>query len=122
MATVQITGFSAGCPKFLFKDRSGFNKAIPNDSDDIILCKLLTGSILRSFVGVKLVSCGVDHCIAVTLNGQVATWGYGGSGVLGHGNYVSYTKPKIVIAGLQTKFIVYCESGSYHNGVITNDG
>ena len=122
MATVQITGFSAGCPNFIFKDRSGFNKGIPNESDEIILCKLLTGSILRSFVGVKLVSCGVDHCIAVTLNGQVATWGYGGSGVLGHGNYVSYTKPKIVMAGLQTKFIVYCESGSYHNGVITNDG
>ena len=69
-----------------------------------------------------MISCGVDHCIAVTSNGQVATWGYGGSGVLGHGNYVSYTKPKLVIAGLQSKFIIYCESGSYHNGIITSDG
>jgi len=69
-----------------------------------------------------MVSCGVDHCVAVTTFGKVTTWGYGASGVLGHGNYVSYTKPKLVLAGLETKLVVYCESGSYHNGVITNDG
>lgn len=50
------------------------------------------------------------------------TWGYGGSGVLGHGDYLTFTKPKFVNGGLQSKFIVTGESGGYHNGVLTSDG
>jgi alpha-tubulin suppressor-like RCC1 family protein len=50
------------------------------------------------------------------------TWGYGASGVLGHGDYVSFTQPKLVQGGLHTKCVVYGECGSYHNAVITNDG
>lgn len=44
------------------------------------------------------------------------------SGVLGHGEYSSYTKPKLVEGGLQSKVVIYGECGGYHNGVVTNDG
>ena len=68
-AKVKITGFSASCPKFIFKEISSGTKAVINDSESIILAKLLTNSILRSFVNVKMVSCGLDHCIAITVSG-----------------------------------------------------
>jgi len=58
--------------------------------------KLLSSSILKTLVNVTMISCGVDHCIALTNTGQVTTWGYGASGVLGHGNHISYTNPKLV--------------------------
>ena len=67
-----------------------------------------------------MLSCGLDHCLAVTDDGKAVTWGYGGSGVLGHGDYVTYIKPKFVLGGgLKHKFITYGESGGYHNGVVT---
>ncbi len=50
------------------------------------------------------------------------TWGFGVSGVLGHGDYKSILKPKQVEAGLEMKKVVYGESGGYHNGVVTSDG
>ena len=58
----------------------------------------------------------------ISQEGRVFTWGYGVSGVLGHGDYSSYTKPKLVEGGLQSKFVTYGECGGYHNGVVTNDG
>jgi alpha-tubulin suppressor-like RCC1 family protein len=60
-----------------------------------LFLKMLTPEILSSFVSgispVKWISCGFEHCIAVTLSGRVVSWGYGASGSLGHANYISYT-------------------------------
>lgn len=35
---------------------------------------------------VKTIACGWDHCMAVTDNGALFTWGLGRSGQLGHGD------------------------------------
>lgn len=35
---------------------------------------------------VKLIKCGWDHCMAVTEDGALFTWGSGSSGQLGHGD------------------------------------
>lgn len=35
---------------------------------------------------VKTIACGWDHCMAVTDNGALFTWGSGRSGQLGHGD------------------------------------
>jgi len=57
------------------------------------------------------------------MSGSVVTWGYGASGALGHGDYVSYTQPKLITSGgLQSKRIIYGECGGYHTGVISEDG
>ena len=67
-----------------------------NDNEGIpLFCQLLTSNIITTlFLGeqrkIKLLSCGFDHCLAVTSpDGQVFTWGYGASGCLGHGVYES---------------------------------
>ena len=53
----------------------------------------------------------------------MVSWGYGASGCLGHGNYTSYTQPKLVTGGnLNTKRVVFAQSGGYHNGVVTDEG
>ena len=64
----------------------------------------------------KLLSCGFEHCLAL-IDGQVWSWGYGGSGCLGHGDYKTLVEPK-KIKGIEEK-VIYIESGGYHNGVIT---
>ena len=53
-------------------------------------------------------------------DGQVYTWGYGGSGCLGHGDYESIENPKRIIFpdDIQVK---YAQAGGYHNGVISKD-
>jgi alpha-tubulin suppressor-like RCC1 family protein len=58
--------------------------------------------------------------MAIGFEGQVFTWGYGVSGVLGHGDYQSQLKPKLVDLG--SKHAIQGECGGYHNGVVTSDG
>ena len=90
-----------------------------------LFLKLLTEKILKSFARsqVKYLSCGFEHCLAVTESGNVVSWGYGASGCLGHANYTSYTQPKLVTSGnLNYQKVVYATCGGYHNGVITETG
>lgn len=114
-----MTGFIAGGSSLIFTKEN--NKAVLCESEEVIFPKLLTQSVLKSFKTVAQLSCGIDHCLAVTAQGQVCTWGYGYSGVLGHGDYNCYARPKL-LTSLQSKKIVYGESGNYHNGVVTADG
>mgnify|MGYP001570793448 CR=1 FL=1 len=84
----------------------------------------MSQNILRSFIFTPItwVSCGFEHCAALTIYGTVATWGFGASGCLGHGNYISYTSPKLITnSNLQGKHIKYIECGGYHNGAITSE-
>ena len=86
---------------------------------------MLTDTILRSFAvsAVTQLSCGFEHCLALTASGCLVSWGYGASGSLGHGDYVSYTQPKLITAGgLNSKQVVYATCGGYHNGALTADG
>ena len=41
-----------------------------------------------------MVSCGFEHCIGMLESGRVFTWGFGGSGCLGHNTYESLEEPK----------------------------
>jgi alpha-tubulin suppressor-like RCC1 family protein len=70
---------------------------LPQHSSSIVSL-LLTPDILKSLcvVPVNAISFGFEHAIALTSFGTVASWGYGASGALGHGNYTSYTAPKLV--------------------------
>jgi len=90
-----------------------------------LFLQLLTDTILRSFAisSVTQVSCGFEHCIALTATGTVVSWGYGASGCLGHGDYISYTQPELVSAGgLNTHSIAFVTCGGYHNAAMTDSG
>ena len=136
--TVVCTGFNAAAPKLLYSTDKQMNRAIldkgvastnPNNDEARIggplFLQLLTDTILRSFAisSVTQVSCGFEHCIALTATGTVVSWGYGASGCLGHGDYISYTQPELVSAGgLNTHNIAFVTCGGYHNAAMTDNG
>jgi len=74
---------------------------------------------------IKMLSFGFEHCIALLNNGKVASWGCGASGCLGHGDYLSYSVPNIIVTGdfidpnINIKFI---ECGGYHSSAIDSKG
>jgi alpha-tubulin suppressor-like RCC1 family protein len=57
----------------------------------------------------------------VTCQGKLLSWGYGASGCLGHGNanICTYPTPVEALAG---EFVIYAESGGYHNAAVTESG
>jgi alpha-tubulin suppressor-like RCC1 family protein len=78
-------------------------------------------------VQVKSISCGFDHCLALThpINnaGQCipVSWGLNASGQLGHGDLVSRDWPK-VIAALAGRDIISAFAGADTSGVIDRVG
>lgn len=66
-------------------------------------------------------TCGFEHCVALTAAGKVLSWGYGAAGCLGHGNTASYTAPKY-IASLCEQTLLYIESGGYHTAAVAQSG
>ena len=80
-------------------------------------------------VAVASVACGDSHSAAVTSDGKLYTWGWGGSlwsgsGLLGHGDGTSHTTPKLVESlleeeGLEVKTAVL---GELHTAILTTDG
>jgi alpha-tubulin suppressor-like RCC1 family protein len=96
------SGFNS-IPLIEYNEAEGKTKAYveKSQSSQIMINELLSPHILRSFVctPVTWISCGFEHCMVLTVYGTVASWGYGASGCLGHGNYISYTQPKLITGG-----------------------
>ncbi|XP_010555025.1 PREDICTED: uncharacterized protein LOC104824622 [Tarenaya hassleriana] len=71
---------------------------------------------------IELVACGEYHSCAVTLSGDLYTWGKGDFGVLGHGNEVSHWFPKRVNFLLEGIHVSSIACGPYHTAVVTSAG
>lgn len=70
-----------------------------------------------SFRVIKQVTCGSYHTAAVTLDGDLYTWGGGMYGKLGHGTEVGYLAPKLVEA-LANDVVAQVACGSRHTVVL----
>eukprot|EP00916_Digyalum_oweni_P013075 GHVL01021502.1.p1 GENE.GHVL01021502.1~~GHVL01021502.1.p1 ORF type:complete len:438 (-),score=88.76 GHVL01021502.1:2076-3389(-) len=77
------------------------------------------------------ISCGIYHMAAVSSDGFVHSWGYGGDGATGHGNRLDTSVPTIVVnpdlkENVNNKDFqgsvknVFCGGG--HTAALTNDG
>lgn len=106
-----------------FSTNENDTKAYPNLSENSIWNTLwdlpTTKLIYKSQI--EWVSCGFEHISCTTTEGKVMTWGYGGSGCLGHGNTQSYKIPTIVNSIFQER-ILYIECGGYHTIAINDEG
>ncbi|CAJ0926297.1 18317_t:CDS:2 [Entrophospora sp. SA101] len=69
----------------------------------------------------KKISCGENHCLALTKQGEVYSWGDGRYGQLGHGDFRSLNKPK-VIEFFQGLKVTQIACGGLHSAVITDSG
>ncbi|RWR76952.1 FYVE zinc finger [Cinnamomum micranthum f. kanehirae] len=73
---------------------------------------------------IELVACGEYHTCAVTLSGDLYTWGDGtyNFGLLGHGNEVSHWVPKRVNGPLEGIHVSFISCGPWHTAVVTSAG
>jgi len=88
----------------------------------------LSPTRIQNFEGIKIesVSCGTYHSAAVDANGNVYTWGWGGSflsggGFLGHGDNTDQLYPKLVQSLVGKKIAKVC-CGSLHTIFLSEDG
>ncbi|OWM75950.1 hypothetical protein CDL15_Pgr009595 [Punica granatum] len=77
-----------------------------------------------SGMSIELVACGEYHTCAVTLSGELYTWGDGAhnSGLLGHGSEASHWIPKRVGGCLEGLHVSYIACGPWHTAVVTSSG
>nr|GLL32479.1 uncharacterized protein LOC109152407 [Ipomoea trifida]GMD21464.1 PH, RCC1 and FYVE domains-containing protein 1 [Ipomoea batatas]GMD23044.1 PH, RCC1 and FYVE domains-containing protein 1 [Ipomoea batatas]GMD24460.1 PH, RCC1 and FYVE domains-containing protein 1 [Ipomoea batatas]GME04301.1 PH, RCC1 and FYVE domains-containing protein 1 [Ipomoea batatas] len=75
-----------------------------------------------SNTSIELVACGEHHTCAVTLSGDLYTWGDGHFGLLGHGNEVSHWVPKRVNGPLEGIHVSCIACGPWHTAVVTSAG
>eukprot|EP00249_Psilotum_nudum_P024106 c29094_g1_i1 orf=1085-4444(-) len=75
-------------------------------------------------VNVDLVACGEYHTCAVTLSGELHTWGNGTQnfGLLGHGNDASHWMPKQVTGLVEGVRISSISCGPWHTALVTSAG
>lgn len=67
------------------------------------------------------VNAGGKHCLALSSEGEVFSWGEPDDGKLGHGNRLVCEKPK-VIETLRGKTVVKISAGGAHSACITSSG
>ncbi|PON67076.1 Zinc finger, FYVE-type, endofin [Trema orientale] len=77
-----------------------------------------------SGTNIELVACGEYHTCAVTLSGDLYTWGDGthSSALLGHGSEVSHWIPKKVSGNMEGIHVSYISCGLWHTAVVTSAG
>ncbi|KAF5181373.1 Regulator of chromosome condensation [Thalictrum thalictroides] len=73
---------------------------------------------------IELLACGEYHSCAVTLSGDLYTWGDGtyNFGLLGHGNEVSHWVPKRINGPLDGIHVSSISCGPWHTAVVTSAG
>ncbi|XP_043254504.1 probable E3 ubiquitin-protein ligase HERC2 isoform X2 [Colletes gigas] len=88
---------------------------------DSVMIPTLLESIQHVFVKKVAVNSGGKHCLALSSEGHVYSWGEGDDGKLGHGNRLSYDRPKLIEELLGTE-IVDIACGGHHSAAITSAG
>lgn len=67
------------------------------------------------------VNSGGKHCLALSSDGDVYSWGEGDDGKLGHGTKSSCDRPRIIEC-LRGKEVVDIACGGAHSGCLTANG
>ncbi|RHN78579.1 putative chromatin regulator PHD family [Medicago truncatula] len=77
-----------------------------------------------AITSVSFVACGEYHTCAVSISGDLYTWGDGthNAGILGHGTDVSHSIPKRVTGPLEGHQVVSIACGAWHTALITSNG
>ncbi|XP_039287848.1 E3 ubiquitin-protein ligase HERC2 [Nilaparvata lugens] len=88
---------------------------------DTVLSPTLIDSLQNVFIKKVAVNSGGKHCLALSADGEVYSWGEGDDGKLGHGNTSMCDRP-CVIEALQGEEIVEIACGGAHSAAITANG
>uniref|UniRef100_A0A182IU73 HECT-type E3 ubiquitin transferase n=1 Tax=Anopheles atroparvus TaxID=41427 RepID=A0A182IU73_ANOAO len=88
---------------------------------DSVTTPTLVESLQHVMIKKVAVNSGGKHCLALSSDGEVFSWGEGEDGKLGHGNRDSYDRPKLIEA-LSGIGVVDIACGSAHSACITSQG
>ncbi|XP_064637694.1 E3 ubiquitin-protein ligase HERC2-like isoform X2 [Lineus longissimus] len=88
---------------------------------DSVATPTLLESIQHVFIKKVAVNSGGKHCLALSAEGEVYSWGEAEDGKLGHGNRSPCDRPR-VIEGLQGKDVVDIAAGGAHSAALTANG
>ncbi|KAJ3701767.1 hypothetical protein LUZ61_005472 [Rhynchospora tenuis] len=84
---------------------------------------LFTPQPVKALQGLKIkqIACGDSHCLAVSIDGQVRSWGRNQNGQLGLGTTEDSLIPQIIQAfeGISVKMVA---AGAEHTAAVTEDG
>jgi alpha-tubulin suppressor-like RCC1 family protein len=96
-------------------DGSMVNRAAPVAVD---ISGVLSGKVVCS------ISAGLEHALALTMDGVIAAWGQGGQGSLGNGNVADQSSPVAVVTSgvLASKTITAVSAGRLHSLALSSDG
>ncbi|XP_020088433.1 uncharacterized protein LOC109710332 isoform X2 [Ananas comosus] len=77
-----------------------------------------------SALNIETVACGEYHTCAITVTGELYTWGDGrhNAGLLGHGTKISHWIPKRVAGPLEGVQVSSVSCGTWHTALITTAG
>ncbi|KAF5749800.1 Regulator of chromosome condensation (RCC1) family with FYVE zinc finger domain isoform 1 [Tripterygium wilfordii] len=77
-----------------------------------------------AITSVDFVACGEFHTCAVTMAGELYTWGDGthNAGLLGHGTDISHWIPKRILGPLEGLQIASVTCGPWHTALVTSTG
>ncbi|XP_075484381.1 PH, RCC1 and FYVE domains-containing protein 1-like [Primulina tabacum] len=82
--------------------------------------------LIENFIGEKIesVACGEYHTCAVTLSGDLYTWGDGcrNDGLLGHGSDTSHSIPKKVGGPIDGLIASFVSCGPWHTALLMSSG
>lgn len=96
--------------------RLGLGEELKDDLIDLTELRTLTKKVQR-------ISCGDSTSFAITIDGEVYSWGMGSNNQLGHGNDEDCWVPRqIVSAQTKDKRILQVDSGGQHSAFIVNPG
>ncbi|XP_023713900.1 E3 ubiquitin-protein ligase HERC2 [Cryptotermes secundus] len=85
-----------------------------------VMVPTLLESIQHVFIKKVAVNSGGKHCLALSAEGEVYSWGEGDDGKLGHGNRSSCERPRVIEA-LRGKEIIDIACGGAHSAAITSN-
>lgn len=90
-------------------------------SSDCVSIPTTLESIQHVFIKKVSVNAGGKHCLALSADGDVYSWGEGEDGKLGHGNRQTCDKPRI-IESLRGKEVTDIAAGGAHSAAISAQG
>lgn len=85
---------------------------------DSVAVPTLIESLQHVFIKKVAVNSGGKHCLCLSTDNEVFSWGEGEDGKLGHGNRDSYDRPKL-IESLSGLGIVDIACGSAHSAAVS---
>ncbi|CAH0390182.1 unnamed protein product [Bemisia tabaci] len=90
-------------------------------SSETLMIPTLIETLQNVFIKKVAVNSGGKHCLALSSEGEVFSWGEGEDGTLGHGNRNTCENPTLIEA-LVGKEIVNVACGGAHSAVISSNG